>query len=70
MRATGGKGIRCDTGTADGPVGLAVFWQHGTPSLDWFAGMTRSTAAEYRAAATGRAALETYLASAGSTLRY
>lgn len=33
--------------------------------LDWFAGMAASGAAEYRAAATGRAALETYLASAG-----
>ena len=32
--------------------------------LDWFAGMTPSGAAEYRAAATGRAALEAYLASA------
>jgi pimeloyl-ACP methyl ester carboxylesterase len=32
--------------------------------LDWFAGMTPSGAAEYRAAATGRAALEAYFASA------
>jgi pimeloyl-ACP methyl ester carboxylesterase len=32
--------------------------------LDWFAGMTPSNAEEYRAAATGRAALEAYLASA------
>jgi pimeloyl-ACP methyl ester carboxylesterase len=32
--------------------------------LDWFAGMTSSGVAEYRAAATGRAALEAYLASA------
>lgn len=32
--------------------------------LDWFAGMTPSGAAEYRAAATGRAELEAYLASA------
>jgi len=119
-----------DTGTGDGTTGLAVFWQHGTPStgappeplfaaaadvasiadalginqfavmgdsgggphalacaavwpgrvlatvcmsgpapfgaegLDWFAGMTPTGAAEYRAAATGRAALEAYFASA------
>jgi pimeloyl-ACP methyl ester carboxylesterase len=104
-----------ETGTGDGTAGLAVFWQHGTPStgappeplfaaaaergirwvshdrpgyggstpqpgrdvasaaadvasiaegLDWFAGMTSSGAAEYRAAATGRAALEAYFASA------
>jgi pimeloyl-ACP methyl ester carboxylesterase len=33
--------------------------------LDWFAGMAPAGAAEYRAAATGRAALEAYLASAG-----
>jgi pimeloyl-ACP methyl ester carboxylesterase len=32
--------------------------------LDWFAGMTAAGAAEYRAAATGRAALEAHLASA------
>lgn len=32
--------------------------------LDWFAGMAPAGAAEYRAAATGRAALEAYLASA------
>jgi pimeloyl-ACP methyl ester carboxylesterase len=32
--------------------------------LDWFAGMTPSGAAEYRAAAAGRAALEAYFASA------
>ena len=32
--------------------------------LDWFAGMRPSGAAEYRAAAAGRAALEAYLASA------
>ena len=31
--------------------------------LDWFAGMAASGAAEYRAAAAGRAALEAYLAS-------
>ena len=36
----------------------------GAEGLDWFAGMTPSGAAEYRAAATGRAALEAYLASA------
>jgi pimeloyl-ACP methyl ester carboxylesterase len=36
----------------------------GAEGLDWFAGMTPSNAAEYRAAATGRAALEAYLASA------
>ena len=36
----------------------------GAEGLDWFAGMTASGAAEYRAAATGRAALEAYLASA------
>lgn len=36
----------------------------GAEGLDWFAGMTSSGAAEYRAAATGRAALEAYLASA------
>jgi pimeloyl-ACP methyl ester carboxylesterase len=37
----------------------------GAEGLDWFAGMTPSGAAEYRAAATGRAALEAYFASAG-----
>ncbi len=36
----------------------------GAEGLDWFAGMTPSNAAEYRAAATGHAALEAYLASA------
>ena len=36
----------------------------GAEGLDWFAGMTPSGAAEYRAAATGRATLEAYLASA------
>lgn len=36
----------------------------GAEGLDWFAGMTPSNVAEYRAAATGRAALEAYLASA------
>jgi pimeloyl-ACP methyl ester carboxylesterase len=36
----------------------------GAEGLDWFAGMTPSGAAEYRAAATGRAALESYFASA------
>lgn len=36
----------------------------GAEGLDWFAGMTPSGAAEYRAAATGRAALAAYLASA------
>lgn len=36
----------------------------GAEGLDWFAGMTPSGAAEYRAAATGRAALEAYFASA------
>jgi len=65
-----------DTGSGDGTAGLAVFWQHGASSTgappeplfaaaaDWFAGMTPSGAAEYRAAATGRAALEAYFASA------
>jgi hypothetical protein len=106
-----------DTGTGDGTIGLAVFWQHGTPStgappeplfaaaaergirwvshdrpgygrstphpgrdvasaaadvasiadalgIDRLADMTPSGAAEYRAAATGRAALEAYFASA------
>jgi pimeloyl-ACP methyl ester carboxylesterase len=37
----------------------------GADGLDWFAGMAPSGAAEYRAAATGRAALEAYFASAG-----
>jgi pimeloyl-ACP methyl ester carboxylesterase len=36
----------------------------GAEGLDWFAGMTAAGAAEYRAAATGRAALEAHLASA------
>lgn len=36
----------------------------GAEGLDWFAGMTPTGAAEYRAAATGRAALEAYFASA------
>ena len=36
----------------------------GAEGLDWFAGMTPSGAAEFRAAAAGRAALEAYLASA------
>jgi pimeloyl-ACP methyl ester carboxylesterase len=36
----------------------------GAEGLDWFAGMTPSGAAEYRAAATGRSALGAYLASA------
>jgi pimeloyl-ACP methyl ester carboxylesterase len=36
----------------------------GAEGLDWFAGMAPSNAAEYRAAATGRAALEAHLASA------
>jgi pimeloyl-ACP methyl ester carboxylesterase len=36
----------------------------GAEGLDWFAGMTPSGAAEYRAAATGRSALEACLASA------
>jgi pimeloyl-ACP methyl ester carboxylesterase len=36
----------------------------GAKGLDWFAGMTPSGAAEYRAAATGRVALEAYFASA------
>ena len=36
----------------------------GAEGLDWFAGMTPSGAAEYRAAAIGRAALEAYFASA------
>jgi hypothetical protein len=35
----------------------------GAEGLDWFAGMIPSGAAEYRAAATGRAALEIYFAS-------
>ena len=42
--------------------GLAPF---GAEGLDWFAGMTPSGAAELRAAAAGRAALEAYFASAG-----
>ena len=41
--------------------GLAPF---GAEGLDWFAGMTPSGAAELRAAATGRAALEAHFASA------
>jgi pimeloyl-ACP methyl ester carboxylesterase len=41
-------------------AGLAPFHAQG---LDWFAGMTASGAAELRAAAEGRAALEDYLAS-------
>jgi pimeloyl-ACP methyl ester carboxylesterase len=41
--------------------GLAPF---GAGGLDWFAGMTPSGAAELRAAATGRAALEAHFASA------
>src|SRR6187402_1502963 len=41
--------------------GLAPF---GAPGLDWFADMTPSGAAELRAAATGRAALEAHFASA------
>ena len=36
----------------------------GAEGLDWFAGMTPTGTAEYRAAATGRAALEAYFASA------
>jgi pimeloyl-ACP methyl ester carboxylesterase len=36
----------------------------GAEGLDWFAGMATSGVAEYRAAATGRAALEAYFASA------
>jgi pimeloyl-ACP methyl ester carboxylesterase len=36
----------------------------GAEDLDWFAGMTPSGAAELRAAATGRTALQAYLASA------
>jgi pimeloyl-ACP methyl ester carboxylesterase len=36
----------------------------GAEGLDWFAGMTPAGAAEYRAAANGRAALKDYLASA------
>ena len=36
----------------------------GAEGLDWFADMAPSGAAEYRAAATGRAALEAYFASA------
>jgi hypothetical protein len=40
-------------------------WRPTSPEgLDWFAGMTPSGAAEYRAAATGRSALEACLASA------
>jgi pimeloyl-ACP methyl ester carboxylesterase len=42
-------------------AGLAPFHAEG---LDWFAGMAAAGAAELRAAATGRAALEDYLASA------
>jgi len=110
-------GTGTGTGNGDGTTGLAVFWQHGTPStgappeplfaaaaesgirwvshdrpgyggstphpgrdvasaaadvasiadalgIDRFAGMTPSGAAEYRAAAAGRAALEAYFASA------
>jgi pimeloyl-ACP methyl ester carboxylesterase len=41
-------------------AGLAPF---GAEGLDWFAGMTPSGAAELRAAAEGRAALEDYLRS-------
>lgn len=41
--------------------GLAPF---GAEGLDWFAGMTPSGAAELRAAAAGRAALEAHFASA------
>ena len=41
--------------------GLAPF---GAPGLDWFADMTPSGAAELRAAAAGRAALEAHFASA------
>src|SRR5918912_2148248 len=41
-------------------AGLAPF---GADGLDWFAGMTPSGAAELRAAAEGRAALEEYLQS-------
>ena len=41
-------------------AGLAPF---GAEGLDWFAGMTPSGAAELRAAAEGRAALEEYLQS-------
>ena len=40
--------------------GLAPF---GADGLDWFAGMTATGAAEIRAAADGREALEGYLAS-------
>jgi pimeloyl-ACP methyl ester carboxylesterase len=36
----------------------------GAEGLDWFAGMTPSGAAEYRAAVSGRAVLEAYFASA------
>jgi pimeloyl-ACP methyl ester carboxylesterase len=42
--------------------GLAPF---GADGLDWYAGMVASGAAELRAAAQGRAALEAYLSSAG-----
>jgi pimeloyl-ACP methyl ester carboxylesterase len=42
----------------------------GAEGLDWFADMTPSGAAEYRAAATGRAALEAYFASAEFDRRY
>ncbi len=45
-------------------VGISAPAPFGAEGLDWFAGMTPSGAAEYRAAATGRAALEAYLASA------
>ena len=44
--------------------GLAPF---GADGLDWFAGMTATGAAEIRAAAEGRAALERYLAATSST---
>jgi pimeloyl-ACP methyl ester carboxylesterase len=46
-----------------GVVSMAGLAPFGAEGLDWFAGMTPSGAAELRAAAEGRAALEDYLES-------
>jgi pimeloyl-ACP methyl ester carboxylesterase len=46
-----------------GVVSVSGLAPYGAPGLDWFAGMAAAGAAELRAAAGGRTALETHLAS-------
>jgi pimeloyl-ACP methyl ester carboxylesterase len=62
----GGHALACAALLSDrvrGAVSISGLAPFGAEGLDWFAGMAASGAAELRAAAGGRAALEGYLAS-------